>query len=80
MGAFHNAPMATSAQIRQQLVDALELDLIGPGWDTWGDYAPPEQGSDDTCWSREPWWQWHRNSRLIDTVYADDYNRDVRSL
>ena len=25
--------MATSAQIRQQLVDALALDLIGPGWD-----------------------------------------------
>lgn len=25
--------MATSAQIRQQLVDALRLDLIGPGWD-----------------------------------------------
>ena len=25
--------MATSAQIRQQLVEALELDLIGPGWD-----------------------------------------------
>ena len=25
--------MATSAQIRQQLVDALQLDLIGPGWD-----------------------------------------------
>ena len=25
--------MATSAQIRQQLVDALELDLIGPGWE-----------------------------------------------
>jgi hypothetical protein len=24
--------MATSAQIRQQLVEALELDLIGPGW------------------------------------------------
>ena len=147
--------MATSAQIRQQLVEALELDLIGPGWDnvarrherlpqppsiwyttgflvpntfqeeagrppegdapsnadqggedpsndaairqeeregdddasgsqeessskrnwfpssaglslivekgsevevvvTWGDYAPPEQGSDDKCWSREP--------------------------
>jgi hypothetical protein len=147
--------MATSAQIRQQLVEALELDLIGPGWDnvarrheslpqppsiwyttgflvpnafqeeagrppegdapsnadqggedpsndaairqeeregdddasgsqeessskrnwfpssaglslivekgseievvvTWGDYAPPEQGSDDSCWSREP--------------------------
>jgi hypothetical protein len=25
--------MATSAQIRQQLVEALQLDLIGPGWD-----------------------------------------------
>jgi hypothetical protein len=25
--------MATSAQIRQQLVEALRLDLIGPGWD-----------------------------------------------
>jgi hypothetical protein len=25
--------MATSAQIRQQLVDALQLDLIGPSWD-----------------------------------------------
>ncbi len=25
--------MATSAQIRQQLVEALALDLIGPGWD-----------------------------------------------
>ena len=25
--------MATSAQIRRQLVDALQLDLIGPGWD-----------------------------------------------
>ncbi len=31
--SHHNAPMATSAQIRQQLVEALELDLIGPGWD-----------------------------------------------
>jgi hypothetical protein len=30
--SHHNAPMATSAQIRQQLVEALELDLIGPGW------------------------------------------------
>jgi hypothetical protein len=25
--------MASSAQIRQQLVEALQLDLIGPGWD-----------------------------------------------
>jgi hypothetical protein len=31
--SHHNVPMATSAQIRQQLVEALELDLIGPGWD-----------------------------------------------
>jgi hypothetical protein len=29
----HNAPMATFAHIRQQLVEALELDLIGPGWE-----------------------------------------------
>ena len=28
----HNAPMATSAEIRQQLVAALRSDLIGPGW------------------------------------------------
>ena len=25
--------MATSAQMRQQLVEALQLDLVGPGWD-----------------------------------------------
>ena len=29
----HNAGMASSAEIRQQLVAALRSDLIGPGWD-----------------------------------------------
>jgi hypothetical protein len=28
--------MATSAQIRQQLIEALALDLIGPGWERRG--------------------------------------------
>ena len=29
----HNAGMASSAEIRQQLVAALRSDLIGPSWD-----------------------------------------------